>query len=219
MKNSGKPVSMKNARNGLFVVFEGIDGTGKSTQMRLLGEALKNRHYAVVETREPTTGKFGQQIRSLYLKRSTVSAEEELELFVKDRRQHLNNLILPSLKEGKIVLCDRYFLSTAAYQGAAGCDPGRIISLHEFAPDPDLAIIIEVDPEVSIRRITEKRGDALNDFEQLESLKKVDSIFRKMDLPYIERIDGSLSVMEVHHQVLALVEKLLPQSETGQQEP
>ncbi len=219
MKNSGKPVSMKNARNGLFVVFEGIDGTGKSTQMRLLGEALKNRHYAVVETREPTTGKFGQQIRSLYLKRSTVSAEEELELFVKDRRQHLNNLILPSLKEGKIVLCDRYFLSTAAYQGAAGCDPGRIISLHEFAPDPDLAIIIEVDPEVSIRRITEKRGDALNDFEQLESLKKVDSIFRKMDLPYIERIDGSLSVMEVHHQVLALVEKLLPHSETGQQEP
>ncbi len=210
---------MKNARNGLFVVFEGIDGTGKSTQMRLLGEALKNRHYAVVETREPTTGKFGQQIRSLYLKRSTVSAEEELELFVKDRRQHLNNLILPSLKEGKIVLCDRYFLSTAAYQGAAGCDPGRIISLHEFAPDPDLAIIIEVDPEVSIRRITEKRGDALNDFEQLESLKKVDSIFRKMDLPYIERIDGSLSVMEVHHQVLALVEKLLPHSETGQQEP
>lgn len=206
---------MKNARNSLFVVFEGIDGTGKSTQMRLLSEALRDRRYCVVETREPTSGEFGQQIRSLYLKRSTVSAEEELELFIKDRRQHIDTLILPSLNEGRIVLCDRYFLSTAAYQGAAGCDPDRIISLHEFAPDPDLAIILEVDPEVSIKRITETRGDALNDFEQLESLKKVDSIFRKMDLPYIVRIDGSLPEKEVHRQVLALVDKLLAHSETG----
>ncbi len=209
---------MKKARNGLLVVFEGIDGTGKSTQMRLLAGALRDRGYRVVETREPTAGEFGQQIRSLYLKRSTVSAEEELALFIKDRRQHIDTLIQPSLNEGRIVLCDRYFLSTAAYQGAAGCDPERIISLHEFAPDPNLAIIFEVDPEVSIKRITETRGDVLNDFEQLESLKKVDSIFRKMDLPYIVRIDGSLPEKEVHRQVLALVDKLLAHRETGHRE-
>jgi len=202
---------MSNKKCGVFIIFEGIDGTGKSTQMRLLAETLINNGYSVVETREPTDGKFGRKIRALYLNRNTITPEKELDLFIKDRREHIDTLISPSLASGKIVLCDRYFLSTAAYQGAAGCDPEEIFVRHEFAPSPDLAIIIEVDPHISINRITEKRGDALNDFEQLESLKKVDSIFKQMDLPYIERIDGSLPAEEVHRQIRALIAKLLPQ--------
>lgn len=201
---------MKKAAAGRFIVFEGIDGTGKSTQLKRLAGSLRDRGYDVIETREPTEGKYGRIIRSLYLDRSTVSAEEELALFIKDRRQHIDSLIQPSLESGKIVLCDRYFLSTAAYQGAAGCDPKKIIALHDFAPVPDLAIIIEVDPRDCVRRITEKRGDALNDFEQLESLKKVDSIFKQMDLPYIERIDGSATEIEVHQSVIRLIDKVLP---------
>jgi dTMP kinase len=140
-----------------------------------------------------------------------VSANDELDLFIKDRGEHIETLIDPSLKAGKIVLCDRYFLSTAAYQGAAGCNPETIIARHRFAPEPDLAIIIEVPPEICISRIIEKRGDQLNDFEQLESLKKVDSIFKQMDLPYIYRIDGSVAEEEVHRQVRGLIERLLPQ--------
>jgi len=108
------------------------------------------------------------------------------------------------------VLCDRYFLSSAAYQGAAGLDPAAIIARHAFAPAPDLALIIEIAPEESVRRITEKRGDVLNDFEQLESLKKVDGIFKRLDLPYVKRIDGSSSADAVHQQILRHVEKLLP---------
>lgn len=195
---------------GLFIVFEGIDGSGKSTQIRLLADVLKKHGLPVIETYEPTRGQFGQKIRALYTDRSTVSSEEELELFIKDRHEHIEKLIAPSLAKGTIVLCDRYFLSSAAYQGAAGLDPDDIISRHAFAPDPDLAIIIEIDPGQSIQRITEQRGDALNEFEQLESLKKVDGIFKLLDLPYVKRIDGSGSETDVHQQILHHVDELLP---------
>lgn len=201
---------MTDKREGTFIVFEGIDGTGKSTQINLLAHVLRRFGHDVVVTREPTDGSFGQKIRELYQKRSTMSPDEELELFIQDRREHIDTLIGPALTAGKIVLCDRYFLSTAAYQGGAGCSPAAIIDLHRFAPKPDLAIIIEVSPRACIRRITENRGDQLNDFEQLESLKKVDSIFKEMDLPYIERIDGSAAEEEVHRQVVGLIDKLLP---------
>jgi dTMP kinase len=201
---------MTKFRKGTFIVFEGIDGTGKSTQIKLLGNALGQMGHDVVLTREPTEGIFGQKIRALYENRSAVSAQEELDLFIKDRREHIETLINPCLKAGKIVLCDRYFLSTAAYQGAAGCNPDEIITKHRFAPEPDLAIIIEVPPQLCISRITENRGDQLNDFEQLESLKKVDSIFKQMDLPYVKRVDGSVAEEEVHRLVRELLERVLP---------
>jgi dTMP kinase len=199
----------KHGRPGRFIVFEGIDGTGKSTQQKLLAEVLRKHGYKVIETREPTNGKFGRKIREHYLNRDTLSADGELELFIADRKEHLQKVILPALSAGTIVLCDRYFLSTAAYQGAAGLDPEEILALHKFAPVPDLALIIELDPAESIRRITQKRGDRLNDFEQLESLQKVDGIFRQMKLPYIRRIDGSPPEIKVHRQVLSHVDSLL----------
>ena len=205
---TGRP--MPENKTGTFIVFEGIDGTGKSTQVHRLAEALQRYGHEVIETREPTEGIFGRKIRALYQNRHTVSPDEELNLFIEDRRDHIDNLIAPSLAAGKIVICDRYFLSTAAYQGAAGCNPVEIIARHQFAPEPDLAIVIEVEPQICITRITEKRGDALNDFEQLGSLKKVDSIFKEMDLPYIERIDGSASEEEVHQQVVRLIDRRLP---------
>ncbi len=193
---------------GLFIVFEGIDGSGKSTQLKRLAESLEKRGHDVVQTREPTEGPYGRKIRSLYLDRASATPEEEIELFIKDRHEHIEQIIEPALAQGRTVLCDRYFFSTAAYQGAAGCDPDEIMARHHFAPVPDLVIIIEIDPRISIARITEQRGDVLNDFEQLESLKNVDSIFRQMDLPYIERIDGSAPEDEVHQQVISLVDPL-----------
>jgi len=118
-------------RAGLLIAFEGIDGTGKTTQIRLLAEKLTARGHRVVATREPTDGKYGRKIRELFTKRHHVSAQEELDLFIADRKEHVREVIAPALAAGKIVLTDRYYFSTAAYQGAAGQDPEKIIKLNQ----------------------------------------------------------------------------------------
>ena len=199
---------------GVLIVFEGIDGTGKSTQVGMLSHSLKKIGYDVITTREPTDGIYGKQIRSLYSNRLAVSREQELELFLSDRREHVKKVIEPSLSLKRIVICDRYFLSTAAYQGAAGLDPLDIIERNSFAPMPDVAFLLEISPEESIRRITEKRGDLLNDFEQLDSLKQVDMIFRAMKLPNIRRIDASKTIEQIHQQIRIIVTEMLQQIRT-----
>jgi dTMP kinase len=127
--------------DGLFIVFEGIDGTGKSTQLHLLAEKLRQLDYAVVATREPTNGPYGKKIRELFVDRGAVSREEELELFIADRDQHVKEVIAPALEDGCVVVCDRYYLSTIAYQGANGMDPDIILAKNQDFPAPDLAII------------------------------------------------------------------------------
>ena len=215
----------KQMNKGLLIVFEGIDGTGKSTQMSLLATALMEKGFAVVETREPTNGPFGQQIRALYTHRNGVSREQELELFLADRREHVQNLLVPALQEGKIVLCDRYFLSTAAYQGTTlglgeggslssgaisdGFSPAEIIEKNNFAPDPDLALLFCAPPKIGIERITQGRGETLNDFEQESALNKVAAIFDRLDLPYIHRVNASGSIESIHQSVLQAVAPLL----------
>jgi dTMP kinase len=195
--------------NGCLIVFEGIDGTGKSTQLQLLADHLSECGYAVVATKEPTEGKFGQRIRNLYADRTTVTREEELELFLLDRRDHVDHLIRPALTAGKVILCDRYYLSTLAYQGAAGMNIEDIAERNSFAPVPGLALIFQLDPQASIERITLKRGDRLNDFEQEDYLKAVETIFNSLNYPYIRYIDAGQTIEEVHRAVVEAVERYL----------
>ena len=190
---------------GLLIVFEGIDGTGKSTQLKLLANYLDQRGYSVVITKEPTDGVYGKRIRELYINRAEVSREEELDLFIRDRKDHVENLIQPSLADKKIVLCDRYYLSTIAYQGAAGVDIEYIAKKNAFAPQPDLALLFQSSRHVSIERITQSRGDSLNDFEQEDALTKVEQIFNSLDYPYIKYINADLSIEAVHNSVLKMV--------------
>lgn len=194
---------------GLLIVFEGTDGTGKSTQLRLLASALEERGFPVISTCEPSNGKFGKEIRALFSKRDTITPEEELELFLADRKDHVESLIAPEIKSGKIVLCDRYYLSTIAYQGAAGLNPADILARNDFAPEPDLAILFHVPLATGIKRITESRGEALNDFEKKEYLQKVATQFERLRLPCIQRVDASKEINAVHQDVLALVNPLL----------
>ena len=194
---------------GLLIVFEGIDGTGKSTQMSLLASYLKKKGFTVIETREPTNGKFGRQIRALYTNRRGVSREQELELFLADRQEHVHTVLTPGLQDGNIILCDRYFLSTAAYQGAVGFSPAEIIEKNNFAPPPDLALLFYVPPKIGIERITAGRGDTLNDFEQEASLQKVAAIFDSLEFPYIRRIDATGSIESIQKSVLLAVTPLL----------
>lgn len=200
-------------RTGVLIAFEGIDGTGKSTQLPLLAKALRDQGHTVVETREPTTGPYGQQIRALYRDRSSVTPEQELELFLLDRRQHVAECIQPALDQGAIVLTDRYYFSTAAYQGAAGCDPAEVFGRHDFAPEPDLVLLLTLSAEESVARIRDLRGELLNDFEQQEQLEKVAALFASFPHSCIVRIHAALPVKVVQDNIRDVVQQLLAHKE------
>ncbi len=194
---------------GILIVFEGTDGTGKTTQRNLLGRYLLSLGLPVVITKEPTDGPYGMQIRNLYQHRDSYSREEELELFIADRKQHVENLLCPSLQEGKIILCDRYYFSTVAYQGALGLDPADILARNDFAPEPDLVLLFQARLDIGLERITSGRKEALNNFEQVEFLEKVAAIFSSMKLPYFRHIDASQTLDKVHQVVVGHVLDLL----------
>ncbi len=177
---------------GIFIVIEGIDGTGKSTLASGIQQALKKEGHECLCTFEPTHGKWGTILRESFTAGSRLSPEEETDIFIKDRREHVKDQILPALRSGKIVVCDRYYLSTMAYQGARGMDMHVIEQENlRFAPKPDLALILELPVETAIERITAGRGDQLNNFEKQAYLEQVAENFKNMDYPYIRRLDAS----------------------------
>lgn len=178
-------------RKGIFVVIEGIDGAGKSTVVRQLAAHCRERQIDHVVSREPTTGKWGTLLRES-AKTGRLSLAQELELFMEDRAEHVLTLMAPALAEGKVVILDRYYFSTAAYQGARGADPAAILAANEkFAPEPDLVLLLDLDPLAGRSRIS-ARGDVPDDFEHAEALAKVRAIFLSIDRPFIRRIDASL---------------------------
>lgn len=196
-------------KRGLLIAFEGIDGTGKSTQLPLLADFLRARGLAVLATREPTDGPYGQQIRALYRDRAQATPQQELELFLQDRRQHVDQVIEPALARGTIVLTDRYYFSTAAYQGAAGCDPCQIFARHDFAPEPDLVVLLTQTPADSLARIRDQRGEVPNDFEQQDQLEKVAALFASFNHGCIVRIHAARAIAEVQEAIRAAVLSLL----------
>ena len=200
---------MPDNKKGLLIVFEGTDGTGKSTQLNLLANALQDKGTSVLSTCEPTNGRYGQEIRSLYTDRKQLSLEQELNLFIADRKEHVETLIDPALANGEIILCDRYYLSTIAYQGAAGLDPSYILSRNSFAPEPDLALLFHAPVQTGVKRITENRGETLNDFEKEKYLQKVAMQFEQMNFPFITRIDASRTIQTIHQDILNLIQPLL----------
>jgi len=184
----------------------------------LLSEELRQLGYAVLATREPTDGPYGKKIRELFLDRGSVSQEEELELFIADRAEHVKEVIAPALADGCVVVCDRYYLSTVAYQGANGLNQDLILEKNKNFPVPDLAIILEIDPAQGIHRIQNQRNEHPNSFEQEANLQKVAEIFGAMQQDYIKRINGSGSIEHVHHLVFEAVAKVLAQKASQQVE-
>jgi dTMP kinase len=183
--------------SGKFIVFEGIDGMGKSSQLALLANVLRQRGLPVAATREPTDGPYSLVIREMFKARDRFRPEDELAAFIADRRWHVEEFLRPHLDAGIHVLCDRYFLSTIAYQGAKGLDAQEIIAAHDFAPEPDLALLLYGEPAVGIARIRQ-RGDMPNDFERLTYLQAVQRIFDTLSFPYIRHIDASKPMKTVH---------------------
>jgi dTMP kinase len=176
---------------GRLIAFEGLDGAGKSTQLRRLAATLRAADHAVIETREPTTGSFGQRIRAMARSGVRVAPDEELRWFVADRREHVAAVIRPGLAAGAIVLTDRYFLSTVAYQGARGLDPQRLLSDAEAEfPLPDLALVLEVDPVRGLARVAGRGGPPEPAFENDRFLGDVAAVFHTIEREYVVRIDA-----------------------------
>jgi dTMP kinase len=174
---------------GLLVVIEGIDGAGKTTLRAALAQALRARGREVVETKEPTEGPIGKEIRRIAKEgRGTISAEEEFALFHEDRREHVKSVVLPALERGAIVLQDRSYFSSVAYQGERGLDRARLFERSkEIAPEPDVLLVCDLPAEVSLARLR-SRGLAIDDFESLDHLRRVREIF--VNLPGITLIDA-----------------------------
>ena len=193
---------------GFLLVLEGIDGAGKSTLQRQLAAWCRARGRVVVTSREPTDGPHGTALRQS-ARTGRLAPEAELDLFLKDRAEHAATLLRPALARGDIVILDRYYFSTAAYQGARGLDPQAIIAANEaFAPLPDLVLLLDLDPAAGHARIGQ-RGTALDDFEGAPYLAEVRRIFLSLPHPFIHRLDAARSSEEVLAAARALLEPAL----------
>lgn len=191
----------KTVKTGKIIAFEGIDGAGKTTQARRAQKWLISRHYQVTFLKEPTDSISGRKIQQT-AKNGRLSVEAELELFLADRRWNVKTNINPALRSGNVVILDRYYYSTIAYQGARGLDPGEIRRQNEdFAPKPDLVLLFDLDPETALDRIRKLRGETPNLFEKLDYLQKVREVFLTLDDPVVVRIDAAKSISAVWAQV------------------
>lgn len=196
------------AGRGLFITFEGIDGSGKSTHVKMLCEELRRRGIDVIETKEPTSGRIGSIIREKIEHGSKERwMEFEALLFAADRFEHVKGLVEPSLKEGKIVVSDRYIHSSLAYQGGGGLELDWIKTLNRFAPIPDLVILLDVNVETVFKRISGRRK---TNFEERFYLEKVRALYLKFaEEEGLVRIDAERPLKEVHTEILLEVEKVL----------
>ena len=190
---------------GLLLVIEGIDGTGKSTHARRLADWLASTGRNPVVSREPTDGPWGRKLRESAAG-GRLSPADELDCFLRDRRQHVGELIAPSLAAGRDVILDRYYFSTMAYQGARGFDPAEIRRMNEaFAPVPDLLLVMDLDVDISLERIG-GRGDVANEFEKRENLERCREIFLSLkDEPFVRVIDSSGTLDEVTKRIREVV--------------
>jgi dTMP kinase len=196
-------------RRGILIVFEGIDGSGKTTQARSLVRRLRRRGLKTSFFREPSRGRFGREIKRLAARAGSVTPEEELALFIKDRRENVERNLGPALRAGRIVVLDRYYFSTMAYQGAKGIAIDRIRKMNEsFAIAPDLVIVLDIDAPAGLARIEgRRRRDEL--FEREDYLVRVREIFRGLKGPRFVQLDGRGDRRALGREIWRRVEPLL----------
>ena len=207
---------MKN--KGYFVSFEGIDGSGKSTQIQYLAKYLETLGFDVIITREPGGSVGGEQIRKLLLQGEVDrwSPETELLLFTAARRDHLERIILPALDDGKIVICDRFTDSTRLYQGMRGSSLRNLVELLNekvIMCDPDLTIIIDINPETALKRAKSRKTveERFEDF-GVELQMKMRKGFIELAKEFgnrIEVVNGQQSVDKVAKDICSILKARL----------
>lgn len=200
-------------KKGLFITFEGGDGCGKTTQIKLLDEYLRAKGYTTLLTREPGSKGLGTKLREILLNYDgDVSPTCESFLFLADRAQHVDCIIKPALDENVVVLCDRHTDSTIAYQGyGRGLDISQIKQLNQIATGglkPDLTIVLDVDVETSQKRVGEEK-DRMESagVEFFERVRQGFLEIAKQEPERVKVIDSKQSIEEIHKQIVELVSR------------
>ena len=196
-------------KKGAFICVEGLDGSGKTTQAKLLAKKL-GKSYTAVYTAEPSQGKIGTFIRKhcLYAEKRLSSIIEAL-LFAADRIEHVETEVLPALHQGKLVISDRYLYSSIAYQGAAGLSLEWIERINKHALRPDLAVFIDVAPKTAIQRLKSNKS-LMENFGTQQKVRKIYLQFVEKGL--LTRINGDQPKNEVAKELYAVVMKFLSAS-------
>ena len=200
----------------MFITLEGPEGSGKTTAVEAAVKALEEKGYQIVRTREPGGTPIAEQIRDVILDKANTKMDPRTEalLYAASRRQHLVEKVWPALKEGKIVICDRYLDSSLAYQGGArGLGVDEILIINLFATEntwPDLTLLFDIKPEVGLARIASNASREVNrlDLEKLDFHNKVRDTFLALAKRYPDRyviIDASLSREEVARATLEAI--------------
>ncbi|QNU67177.1 dTMP kinase [Ruminiclostridium herbifermentans] len=205
-------------KNGKFITFEGTDGSGKTTQIKLLEEYLKNKGYEVVLSREPGGTKVSELIRDLILDPANTEIDPltEMILYAASRAQHIAQIIKPSIEAGKIVICDRFVDSSYAYQGfGRGIDLRLIADVNRVAIDgisPDITFFLDIDPETAIKRRINATGADRIEQEKLDFHKRVYEGYKKMSLLFPDRImtiDAEKPMDEISSQINEYIDTIL----------
>lgn len=207
----------------MFITVEGVEGCGKTTILKMVYETLVNQNYDILLTREPGGVKISEQIRGIILDKENKTLDDRSEalLFAASRRQLLVEKIWPALKEGKIVLCDRYVDSSLAYQGGGkklGID--EVLSINLFATEntlPDLTVLFDIDPELGLKRIAQNSNREVNrlDLQELDFYNRVRNTFLELAKRYPERyviVDASLPIDEVYKKVLEVIKNRIDEN-------
>ena len=191
----------------MLIDLEGIDGCGKSTQSKFLMKKFEENNEKTIILKEPTSGKYGKKLWEMLSGKREATTEQILDLFVMDRKEHVDDKINPALKEGKIVLMDRYYYSTMAYQAAAGIDVNRIRKDNEFAPKPDIVLIFDLPADLAMKRV---KGHSVADvFEKEEHLEKVREAYLNLrGDPLVRIIDSTRTPEEIFKEVWKLVSEV-----------
>ncbi len=200
---------------GLFITFEGADGCGKTTQIKLLDKYLRESGYKTLLTREPGAKGLGEKIREILLNYDgEVSSNCESFLFLADRAQHIDCIIKPAIASGVIVLCDRHTDSTIAYQGyGRGVNINKLKELNEIAVNglnPDLTMVFDIDAKTSMARVgNEKDRMESAGIEFFEKVRKGYLEIAKQEPERVKVIDSTKSIEEIHKKVLELIKNVI----------
>jgi dTMP kinase len=191
----------------VLINLEGIDGCGKSTQTTLLKKKLEEKGETVIVLKEPTKEPHGQKLWDVLHGKRKATNEEILTFFLLDRKQHVDEKIQPALDKGTVVLMDRYYYSSMAYQVAGGLDVEYVRNKHDFAPNPDIVFIFDLPVSTALERVRDH--SEADEFEKEEHLEKVRTAYLNLENdPLVRIVDSTRTPEEIFEEVWKLVSEV-----------